>query len=42
MSDLISYYAGHSDMVFTALKEHVLISLTAVLASLSLFPRGSS
>ncbi len=41
MSDLISYYAGHSDMVFTALKEHVLISLTAVFFGfLVAFPAG--
>lgn len=30
MSDLIAYYTAHSDMVFTAIQEHILISLTAV------------
>lgn len=41
MSDLISYYASHSDMVFTAIKEHLLISLTAVFFGfLVAFPAG--
>ncbi len=41
MSDLISYYTGHSSMVLTAIREHVLISLTAVFFGfLVAFPAG--